>query len=720
MAVPAGPTEKRYTGNGVTKIFTIPFLLLATSDLDVFINGIEVVSGFTITGAGNPTSIITFAVAPADQADVYLQLNVPFERLNDYQENGDFLSSTVNRDFDRIWQALKQLLLGVSRALTLGKTDIDGSGNYQAKGNGITNLRDPVSGQDAVTKSWLVSYIESFASSVISTTSIPYDGGSLFDFLRFWNSRSVDSIADLRLLSASRNQKAVVYGYYAKGDGGGGYYYVDTTDTTSADNGGTIIVGADGARWKLSRTRTVSVRKFGARGVGTDDTVAMQAAINSGAKVVKWGPGSFGIGAAGLTILSNQDYIGAGLGQTELKMLVAPTLDMVFSNTRTNFNIRGIHFNGNGMLTAPGGNFPTLLPCVHLSAPSNHSVKYCKFSGFKTMGMLGNIARSGKWLHNEFDRGTADTYINHGLGISQGPAGTGADSYDMTVSHNKLTYCQISVNCSKSTIHDNRVSKWGFSAGINTQAQANCHTLIITYNDCSDSNQAYDASPYAPAGIENWAPNSIMKGNICSRNFGDGIDNGGANCIIQGNEGFDNKGYGLYNLYQDATFNASGTLADGNRFYDTRAGGARTQLAGYAEQAGGLTGIMFSNNPCTNNLGPNVYNCTDRQTAAQYDWIAVTPFQNSWVDYGGGTFGQVSYYKDTDGIVRLRGAIKSGAIPNIAFVLPPGFRPASTAYFQCVSNNAFGFVSITPGGSLSPQVGSNVYVSLDGISFRAA
>ncbi|WP_235777298.1 hypothetical protein, partial [Pseudomonas piscis] len=68
MAVPAGPTEKRYIGNGVTKIFTIPFLLLAASDLDVFINGVEVVSGFTITGEGNPTSTITFAVAPADQA----------------------------------------------------------------------------------------------------------------------------------------------------------------------------------------------------------------------------------------------------------------------------------------------------------------------------------------------------------------------------------------------------------------------------------------------------------------------------------------------------------------------------------------------------------------------------------------------------------------------------------------------------------------------------
>ena len=154
MAVPEGPTDKRYIGNGVTKTFTIPFLLLAATDLDVFIDGVEISSGFTVTNVGYPTSTLTFAVAPTDQADIYLQLDVPFERLNDYQENGDFLSSTVNRDFDRIWQALKQLLRWASRSLRLGYFDVDGRGWYQAKGNGIRDLGDPINPQDAVTKKY--------------------------------------------------------------------------------------------------------------------------------------------------------------------------------------------------------------------------------------------------------------------------------------------------------------------------------------------------------------------------------------------------------------------------------------------------------------------------------------------------------------------------------------------------------------------------------------
>lgn len=155
MAVPAGPTEKHYTGNGVSTVFTIPFLLLAASDLDVFLNGVEVVSGFVITGVGNASSTITFGAAPADQTDIFLQLSVPFERLNDYQENGDFLSSTVNRDFDRIWQALKQLLRYAGRALTLGTNDVDGAGAYRAKGNRISNLGDPLYDTDAANKRYV-------------------------------------------------------------------------------------------------------------------------------------------------------------------------------------------------------------------------------------------------------------------------------------------------------------------------------------------------------------------------------------------------------------------------------------------------------------------------------------------------------------------------------------------------------------------------------------
>lgn len=157
MTVQSGPTEKRYVANGVTTAFTVPFLLLYADDLKVVLNGTLITSGFVISGIGAAQGTITFDVAPV--GDLFIYLDVPFERLIDYQENGDFLSTTVNRDFDRIWQALKQLLRFSGRALTLGVSDIDGKGSYRANGNRIQDLGEPLQGQDAVTRNWATQFI---------------------------------------------------------------------------------------------------------------------------------------------------------------------------------------------------------------------------------------------------------------------------------------------------------------------------------------------------------------------------------------------------------------------------------------------------------------------------------------------------------------------------------------------------------------------------------
>ena len=96
--------------------------------------------------------------------------------------------------------------------------------------------------------------------------------------------QAVDSIAALRLLDkTAAPQHAVVTGYYAAGDGGGGVYYLDAADTTTADNSGSVIVAADGARWKLTNTDAqFTAEQFGAVGDGvTNDQAAIQAALNA-------------------------------------------------------------------------------------------------------------------------------------------------------------------------------------------------------------------------------------------------------------------------------------------------------------------------------------------------------------------------------------------------------------------------------------------------------
>ncbi|MBR8224074.1 right-handed parallel beta-helix repeat-containing protein [Burkholderia ambifaria] len=114
---------------------------------------------------------------------------------------------------------------------------------------------------------------------------VPPDG-SVGDDQLVWGSilnRNVDSIAALRTLNSTTHKRAFVTGYYAPGDGGGGPYQLDSSDTSSADNGGAIIVAADGGRWKLQVTGSVSVKQFGATGTGTtgtDDSVTIQRAAN--------------------------------------------------------------------------------------------------------------------------------------------------------------------------------------------------------------------------------------------------------------------------------------------------------------------------------------------------------------------------------------------------------------------------------------------------------
>ncbi|QXI40444.1 phage tail fiber domain-containing protein [Pseudomonas xantholysinigenes] len=285
MAVPAGPTEKSYEGNGVATVFTVPFLVIQATDLAVYVDGTRLTSGYTLSGVGNPSSTVTFSSAPAPLAQIIFQLDVPFERLNDYQENGDFQAETVNRDYDRIWQALKQLLRYFGRALTLAPFDIDGTGRFLARGNRIVNLADPVDQQDAVTRKWVGDYLDQVSGNVNTTVGITYNGDSLYNYLMLGVSRTVNSIASLRALQRIRNQRAFVLGYYSALDGGGGTYYADLSDTSSADNGGTIIVGADGTRWKLKVEGSIDVKQFGARpddetGAGTDSYAAIQAAIN--------------------------------------------------------------------------------------------------------------------------------------------------------------------------------------------------------------------------------------------------------------------------------------------------------------------------------------------------------------------------------------------------------------------------------------------------------
>lgn len=173
--------------------------------------------------------------------------------------------------------------------------------------------------------------------------------------------QTVTNIAELRTADKTKTQFLFAKGYYTAGDGGGGFYRYDSTDTTTADNGGTVIVSTDGGRWKLILfSNTVSVKQFGAKGdVGTDDTAAIQAAIdnvpgylNTNGATIWFPPGSYRI--EGQLVLPDIQFITlAGSGYVSRLFKVGAGSILTWENPGAGLlivsfhTIRDLAFDGN-------------------------------------------------------------------------------------------------------------------------------------------------------------------------------------------------------------------------------------------------------------------------------------------------------------------------------------------------------------------------------------
>ena len=110
------------------------------------------------------------------------------------------------------------------------------------------------------------------------------------------------------------------------------------------------------------------------------------------------------------------------------------------------------------------------------------------------------------------------------------------------------------------------------------------------------------------------------------------------------------------------------------------------------------------------------------RSITQEAWIEVSGgvgFENSWVNFGG-AYGTAGYFKDSLGIVHLKGLVKSGTIGAIIFTLPSGYRPSADCLLPGVSNSVFGVIYLSTAGAVAYTSGDNGWASLEGITFRAA
>lgn len=126
MSVQQQTPVNRYVGNGVATVYSTNYKALAKADVIVAIDGsLKTVDvDFAVTGLNQDTGFsVTFVTAPASLANVVIYRSTRRQRLTDYQQSGDFLTPTVNPDFDNAILQIQELQEQSSRALTLPITD---------------------------------------------------------------------------------------------------------------------------------------------------------------------------------------------------------------------------------------------------------------------------------------------------------------------------------------------------------------------------------------------------------------------------------------------------------------------------------------------------------------------------------------------------------------------------------------------------------------------
>ncbi|HWU35471.1 MAG TPA: hypothetical protein VN023_09585 [Methylovorus sp.] len=120
MSQPAQTPVNSSIANGVTTVFPYNFTIFDASDLLVMVNGVEVTSGFTISGVGNEAGgDVTFSTPPASGATVLRARDLPISRDTDYQQNGGFRADVLDQDLDRTIQILQQLNQNTLRSIKM-------------------------------------------------------------------------------------------------------------------------------------------------------------------------------------------------------------------------------------------------------------------------------------------------------------------------------------------------------------------------------------------------------------------------------------------------------------------------------------------------------------------------------------------------------------------------------------------------------------------------
>lgn len=150
----------RYTGDGTTTAYSIPFSYRVATDLTVTLAGVTS-TAFTINAAG---TTLTFSSAPAGSAAIEIRRKTSqTSRLTDY-ESGSILTETdLDTDSTQSFFMSQEAIDDANDVIKISNTNFQWDGQNKR----LTNIADPTGAQDLVTKN----YVDTSAASAVSSAA---------------------------------------------------------------------------------------------------------------------------------------------------------------------------------------------------------------------------------------------------------------------------------------------------------------------------------------------------------------------------------------------------------------------------------------------------------------------------------------------------------------------------------------------------------------------